>query len=562
MTSDALPSSDWDAISLTSTISSDQCSTYEVETILAQRDLEDGPQYLVKWANYGSEANSWEPADAFDSPETLLEWERKKRDIDLRRVPPFDVEAWENHVQLIRDKTAQRKARRREKRRRLALRSPSPDSGQPAEASGFTAGIGSKRKFAATSIASDQSPELFVPLEDSPAFVTQGAPEPVSSTVCSSSSETPLVDGKPSNARPPAQLPMVPPEKPPLVGFGTGNKHNKRVKPNSWDEPTPDITRLELRKPSEFPARTGHKGSSYLQIGSSGRAPPTSNTQNETQLNATPSVQPQPTPEDTRAIITSTTLSSPTTLISPGTRPSRADLDISSRAIEPRNRARPSRQLSDRIGPSRQRESRDSYDNYRPGGLFRESPPLMDSYRPQRDDGFLPSQFNSPRPERYDPRFPQPLSANDEAPSVEEQIKRMPVPSRRHGARFFQQKGYNYFCNPGEVLAQVYVGPQKKYVGPVRLCGASTHRDVIAQLVKNNRGLQLEVWFRYLCTFEEYSDLCPKVSDSIYHMSSFSSLTAAGSTQGRWSATLGQKGSLTRTERSSKWQSISVKDAG
>lgn len=575
MTSDALPSNDWDAISLTSSISSDQCSTYEVETILAQRDLEDGPEYLVKWATYGIEANSWEPEDAFDSRETLLEWERKKRDIDQGRLSPFDVEAWEIHVQLIKDETAQRKARRREKRRRLALRSPEPDSGQSAETgpSGSLPGVGNKRKLSATSIASGQSSALFVAPEHSrsPALITQGAQEPVSTAVSSSPSNKPPVEEKPrpvSNARPAGQLPtpklpMAPPENPPLAGFGTGNTHNKRVKSNSWDDPMPDVTQLELRKPSEFPARTGHKGSSSLQIGSFGRAPTAYNGHNEMQLTASPSVQPQSTPEGARATSTSpATLSSPTTAFSPGRRNSRADSDISPKLVEPRNRARPSRQLIDRIGPSRQREARDSYDNYRPGGLFRDSPPLMDSYKPQRDDGFRPSRPPSPRLERHDPRFPRPLSANDEAPSVEEQIKRMPVPSPRRGANFFQQRGENYFCNPGEVLVQVYLGPEKKYIGPVRLCGASAYRDVTSQLVKNNRGLRVEVWFRYLCTFEEYSDLCPKVSESNYHTSSLSSLTAAGRARDKWSATLGQNGSLTRPERSSKRQSIFVKEAG
>ncbi|KAJ5820414.1 hypothetical protein N7474_006005 [Penicillium riverlandense] len=472
MTSEALPSNDWDAISLTSTISSEQCSTYEVETILAQRDLEDGPQFLVKWANYGSEANSWEPEDAFDSQETLLEWERKKRDIDQGRVPPFDVEAWEIHVQL------------------LAEAGPSESA----------SGIGNKRNFSATC-----SP-LFVTPEPSrsPVPVTQVAQETVSSTVSSSSSDKPLVEeraSRVSNVRPAAQLPTpkpptAPPEKPPLAGFGIGNMRNKRVKPNSWDEPMPDVTQLELRKPSEFPARTGHKGSSSLQIGSSGRAPTASNTRNGTQVTAAPPVQPQPTPEGARAINTSTTtLSSPTTVFSPGRRHSRPDLDISPKPVEPRNRARPSRRLIDRIGPSRQREARDIHDSYRPGGLFRDLPPLLDSYRPQRDDGFRQSRSPSPRLERYDPRFPKPLSANGQAPSVEEQIQQMPVPSARRGANFFQQRGENYFRNPGEVLAQVYWGPDKKYVGPVRLCGASAYEDVTGQLMKNNRGLRLEVWF-------------------------------------------------------------------
>lgn len=174
----------------------------------------------------------------------LLEWERKKRDIDQGRVSPFDVEAWEIHVQLIRDETARRKVRRREKRRRMALRSPSPDSGLSSEAgqSGAAPSIGIKRKFSAASVASGQASALFVTPEDSrsPALVILSAQEPAFSSVFSSSSDKPLVEERPrpvSNAGPAAQLPtskppIAPPEKSPLVGFGMGNKHNKRAKPN------------------------------------------------------------------------------------------------------------------------------------------------------------------------------------------------------------------------------------------------------------------------------------------------------------------------------------------
>jgi chromo domain-containing protein 1 len=512
----------------------------------------------VKWSGYGTEASSWEPPESFDTPETLLAWGRKKREIDQGRVPPFDVEAWEIHVQNINDKKAQRKERRRAKRRRFVLASlaPGPQNEQPAEAGSNRPAptTGHKRKLSTTSIGSPEDSELFVSLEHSmsPAPIPQSAQEAVSSTVSSSLSDRLLgVERvrRVSDPRPavsPPKQPVPPLEKPPLVGFGTDNTLNKRGKPKSWGEPVPDVSQLQLMKPSDFPARTARNLNPSLRTGPAVSAPTASSTLNQLQLTTPPLIQPTANAEHAQAINTS-----PPALSSP-------------KATDSLRTARPVRQLNGRISSSRQSDTRLESDCYRPEGLFRDSPPLLDSYRPRHDNGFRTSRSPSPRSargERNESKLQKPFPAHDEAPtSVEEQIKRLPASSPGRAAMFFHQDGIRYFCNPGEALVQVYWGPEKKYVGPVRVCGASKYRAVTSTLMKDGPGSRIEMWFRYLGTFEEYSALCPQVSLTSQSPSFFLSLMVTGRIPRKWHVTLGQKDSLAQTERSLKWQSTFARE--
>lgn len=72
--------------------SSDQDEVYDVERILAER-LENGvTRYLVKWQNYPDDQCTWEPAENFDTSETLATWTKQKElgDVleqdDLQRI--------------------------------------------------------------------------------------------------------------------------------------------------------------------------------------------------------------------------------------------------------------------------------------------------------------------------------------------------------------------------------------------------------------------------------------------------------------------------------------------
>ena len=52
---------------------------YEVEAILKHRRRGNGYQYLVRWKNFLSESDSWEPAHAFTHAQEILnEYKQKK----------------------------------------------------------------------------------------------------------------------------------------------------------------------------------------------------------------------------------------------------------------------------------------------------------------------------------------------------------------------------------------------------------------------------------------------------------------------------------------------------
>ncbi|PYH49932.1 putative Chromo domain protein Chp1p [Aspergillus saccharolyticus JOP 1030-1] len=110
---------DDDEISITSTAPSEQKSEYEIEEVLAEGRFEDGVKYLVQWAGYPPERNSWEPASAFTNKQTILEWRQKNKDIAAGKCKGFDVDAWLQYMEEFEEKREDRKRRRAAKRRRL-----------------------------------------------------------------------------------------------------------------------------------------------------------------------------------------------------------------------------------------------------------------------------------------------------------------------------------------------------------------------------------------------------------------------------------------------------------
>lgn len=121
---------DDDTISITSTVESESQDAYEVETIYTEFHFDDGVKYLVKWKGYPDVRCTWEPESSFDHPETILNWRKKKRAINRGEVPEFDLEAWENQIELLEDARDSRKRRRRAKRLRLGL-SVTSDEDEP-----------------------------------------------------------------------------------------------------------------------------------------------------------------------------------------------------------------------------------------------------------------------------------------------------------------------------------------------------------------------------------------------------------------------------------------------
>ncbi|KAJ5607830.1 hypothetical protein N7537_004449 [Penicillium hordei] len=291
-----------DADSLASTAESEEEAEYLVNDIHAERrfyvepDSEDEgvfiTQYLVEWAGYSMDRCSWEPKEMFTSEETLDGWEEKKKKIADGKEIPFDLKSWERDMALLQKKTKKRKEDRRRKREQRARRKSLPraessrlaniiDTNEP------EAGIASRRAPSRLSVDSTAS-ALFVPAETPPpsknvaprqspqqrahlqsatSSAQRNRKQPLGST--SLIAQTEAIPNKLPNLRlsqlakkinpkqnPPARQ-KSPPQaaKPTLSSFGTGPGAKRAYRENKWSDRAPDLSQMELMKPSEFPPR-------------------------------------------------------------------------------------------------------------------------------------------------------------------------------------------------------------------------------------------------------------------------------------------------------------------
>jgi len=134
-------SDDEDDISITSTAPSEARETYPLERILAERTLEEqdddglfveSKEYLVKWEGYDVDRSTWEPGSNFENNDTLHEWQAQSMKESRKFADAFDVEAWENRQEAIREAKEQRHARRNRQRKRRGL----PETVWPEEEEG------------------------------------------------------------------------------------------------------------------------------------------------------------------------------------------------------------------------------------------------------------------------------------------------------------------------------------------------------------------------------------------------------------------------------------------
>lgn len=88
--------------------------------------------------------------------------------------------------------------------------------------------------------------------------------------------------------------------------------------------------------------------------------------------------------------------------------------------------------------------------------------------------------------------------------SAKEQIERMPLGKPEPDCMRF--RGNDYFVNHWEVLAHIYFGTEKHFVGAVRLCGLSP--EVKQDLLAAKRPGKFEMWFKNVCTPDQYATLC------------------------------------------------------
>jgi chromo domain-containing protein 1 len=92
--------------------------------------------------------------------------------------------------------------------------------------------------------------------------------------------------------------------------------------------------------------------------------------------------------------------------------------------------------------------------------------------------------------------------------SAEDRIAEMPVGKFLHNGGKWTAGGY--FWNSGEALVHVFFGPEKDFVGVVRICGMgdTLKYDLISS---KGRGKTLEMWFKDVYTKSEYDKLCDQV---------------------------------------------------
>lgn len=457
---------DDDNISVTSTAPSEQQSEYEVETILTEAQLDDGVLYLVKWAGYPIERSTWEPAESFSTDETFADWKKKKKAIAEGKKPPFDILSWEEHLSALDQARDQRKRKREAKRKRLGLQTD----------------VSKKQRVDANRSASSSS--------QNPASA---------GTVGSASLQTNSSAGTVKTNYLPPRPPMVmfgstqnrpgpwmaARHKRPADSDGQGKAYNLstmwRYEKAKAYEPPPDINKLELARPSEWPPRNT---TATPKMGNH----PVSSPKENISLHSPKMRDNVPSPKDRLP------LSGP-------------------RGVQLENR------ISDSWRPNspnprdslafEKRISGDSYwperdvpgDSWRPMDNQRSPPPILD-----RDgDSEERHIFNE---------SPESDTRHDQGPD-EEPIP--PLPPRRpatiKGANYrraLDESQVSRFWNPGELFVYMYVGPEKKSIGAVRLCGLSNITK--SKIMNTKKGRKIEIWFQDICTLDDYRHLCARVS--------------------------------------------------
>ncbi|KAH8803201.1 hypothetical protein F5884DRAFT_711783, partial [Xylogone sp. PMI_703] len=115
--------SDEDSISVTSTVDEGFTSDQEfvVERILAERQQDGAPYYLIYWQGYPEEDSTWEPEGNIQDDAILDVWRARKARELSGLEEPYDLARFEALVQKRQREKAERHRRRREKRIRLGL---------------------------------------------------------------------------------------------------------------------------------------------------------------------------------------------------------------------------------------------------------------------------------------------------------------------------------------------------------------------------------------------------------------------------------------------------------
>ncbi|EAW08490.1 putative Chromo domain protein Chp1p [Aspergillus clavatus NRRL 1] len=528
--------SDEDDISITSTAPSEQESEYEVETILTELEFDDGIKYLVKWANYPIERCTWEPADSFCADQTLIDWNKKKKAIAEGKRMEFDLDGFEKHLAALEDAREDRKRRRATKRRRLGLEEPqqSPSAAErplidivlAPESSGYAA-VSQKGPSA------DQVPQTPANARSTQPnhrlFPTKQPPPPVSFGTA------------PAPIRPRR---MNSSETPKLFNLSTRWRYEKA----KADEPPPDMNKLELFRPSDWPMRSGL---TVAKIGPHKVNPPTLASEPNTVRLGPHSVSSPKQGDSGPARLGPHNVSSPNLTELGSSRlgshdvsspkqfdPSAARIglhDVSSpRSLHPASEMLGSHNVSFLNGADETAGKLGEHDVGSPmdldsegdaqpqdGGSYASSSPQL-RHSPRHEShrssnlGLRPDIWRSAK-QTSDDRSSTRIQGNNWRLDTQSSSRRIepedPVirqlPSRTPGPKAIYTRRHNYFWNPGEIMVDMFYGPDKKEIGPARLCGLSqTSR---AKLMTSKKAHRIEARFQHVCNMEEHDILCASV---------------------------------------------------
>ncbi|GFF34765.1 hypothetical protein IFM46972_04338 [Aspergillus udagawae] len=540
--------SDDDDISITSTAPSEQESEYEVETILAELEFEDGIKYLVKWANYPIERCTWEPPESFCNEQTLIDWNKKKKAVAEGKRPAFDLVRFENHLAALESAKHDRQQRRAAKRRRLGL--DGPQQSHPT----------------LESPPSNNVPDPRIP-------DCTGSNDIEVDRSKASSGQTPRTNARGGSAQ--TQTQQLPKRPPPPILFGTAPAPTRPKRMNSsetpklfnlstrWKhekakayEPPPDMNQLQLIRPSDWPARSGlaatkiglHSVSSpsakndastatlesrnlslptqdgpiSAKLGHHDVSSPKEGDLNSVKIGShvTSSKQFNASPVE----LGSHNVSSPKSVTSGrlDTHNVSSSNEINDSALDPESHDVGSRMDLDseneaqgQIGQTWESGALSSPNRARYGS-YKPNHSVPGTYRPTcaantwRPDRPLPASWSPSQPsgDNLRPNTSSPIHRHvlEDYP-----IPKLPMREPKPGAYVVNNR-QQYYWNPGELLVYLYYGPEKKEIGSARLCGLSSESR--NWLMSTKRGSRIHVWFQHTCNLEEYNVLCENTKNN------------------------------------------------
>lgn len=533
---------DDDDISITSTAPSEQKDEYEVETILTELYFPgEGVKYLVKWEGYPIERSTWEPEESFLDPQTLRDWVKKKQAIERGELPEFVLEEWENRVQAFEDARDVRKRRRRAKRIRLGLETPSGEADAAGDSSNHDASV-KREQRQGEELDSDDSLANEPMIRDIPSKTAMAAPTQPDAENLKSGRQNQGIEPDGVKDSPSAtssgrtKLSISTPSQPATSHPGHPSTRNKSSS-NPHTVSTNDGGRALARRtaPSILGFRTRHPKTKNLGTGirvrlqraRTGQLSPTAAKRFKTlsmvwRYEKAARSEPEPDINQLQLRRPSEWSSKPNTLIEAKSTEVQPTKDSDSLFVE--QDSPPTSEDSNGIPPT------DLPSPQRPQ-LSRTVSEDTGSPFNQRQELPLPPKL----PLSLD-SLPEPATENNACcPHLQKahpSSTQIPTGPRMHswGTNGMEpprepratyrgralnpppktvRPSANRFWNPGETLVSMYYGPSKQEVGAVRICGVTyTTKGKLLSLKANGR---IDVWFQHLCTLEQYAFLCERV---------------------------------------------------